>query len=92
MDRALYLTPPAPTMIAQLPTDQRPLNDKVVAPLRRLDPSPPLPPDHKFVAQAVAAQLRDDEPAPPAGEIMPDERRLRPYGVPMLPADRPDPA
>jgi hypothetical protein len=47
------------------------------------------PPDRPFLAQAVAARLQGTGFAETPGEIRPDDRRLRPYGVPMLPADPP---
>lgn len=90
MDRAIYPIPPAPAL-AQTPPALRPPDDSVVPVLREIDQSAPLPPDRHFVAQAVAAKLSAPDDSAPAGDIMPDERRLRPYGVPMLPADPPEP-
>lgn len=68
----------------------RQVPDTVVAPIKSAQSPATLPPDRPFVAQAVAARLQDGGSAEDPAEILPDDRVLRPYGMPMLPADKPE--
>ena len=88
MDPSLHLTPTAPAAMPYT-AQQRQLPDTLVAPVRSAQGSATLPPERPFVAQAVAARLDSSFAEDPA-EILPDDRILRPYGVPMLPAGKPD--
>jgi hypothetical protein len=86
MDTALNLPLPAAAVSPDVSPIERAITTKVQA-LEKTDRPATLPPDRPFVAQAVSARLSvDDIPDDPA-EIMPAERTLRPYDVPMLPFD-----
>jgi hypothetical protein len=88
MDPSLHLTPTSPAAMPYA-AQPRQLPDTTVAPVRSLQAAATLPPERPFVAQAVAARLDSGFAEDPA-EILPDDRILRPYGVPMLPADKPE--
>jgi hypothetical protein len=86
MDTALNLPLPAAAVSSDVSPIERAITTKVQA-LEKTDRPATLPPDRPFVAQAVSARLSvDDIPDDPT-EIMPAERTLRPYDVPMLPFD-----
>lgn len=89
MDSSLHMTP---TSSAAMPYAAAPrqVPDTVVAPVRSTPSPATLPPDRPFVAQVVAARLLDGGFADDPAEILPDDRVLRPYGMPMLPADKPE--
>ena len=88
MDPSLHLTPTSPAAIPYA-AQPRQLPDTTVAPVRQAQGATTLPPERPFVAQAVAARLQDGGFAESPAEILPDERVLRPYCTPMLPADKP---
>jgi hypothetical protein len=89
MDHSLQLPP---TAHAAMPyaADARRVPDTVVPPVRAVQQSATLPPKRPFVAQAVVARLQAAGFSDPPAEILPEDRTLRPYGVPMLPADKTD--
>ncbi|WP_019955677.1 hypothetical protein [Yoonia vestfoldensis] len=89
MDTSLQMTPTSPAAVPYA-AQPRQVPDTVVPPVRSAQAPATLPPERPFVAQAVAARLQDGGFAEDPGEILPDDRVLRPYGVPMLPADKPD--
>lgn len=92
MDISLTLAPnKAIAAIPFIPEAQRPSDTKVPI-VKAMDNAATLPADKAFVAQVVNARLSGAEfPENPA-EIAPPERTLRPYDVPMLPADKEEPA
>ena len=88
MDYSLHLIPPA--KVALPPGTAAPqVRDTDMRPDAQAQTTPPLPAESPYLAQAVAARLHSADMADPPGEILPDDRVLRPYGVPMLPADKP---
>jgi len=89
MDHPLHLTPAVMPLLPAAP-DARRTPDPAIAPVTPAQPPAPLPPERPFVAQAVAARLQSTGFAETPAEIQPAERVLRPYGVPMLPADKPE--
>ncbi|WP_322891314.1 MULTISPECIES: hypothetical protein [unclassified Yoonia] len=89
MDPSLHLTPTSPAAMPYA-AQARQLPDTMVAPVRSAQAPATLPPERPFVAQAVAARLQDGGFAEDPAEILPDDRVLRPYGMPMLPADKPE--
>jgi len=88
MDTAVNLNTTATGTIIQAPVPDRAVTTKV-ARLESSDGSATLPSDRPFVAQAVAARLENSDYPDPPSDIAPPERTLRPYDVPMLPADPP---
>jgi hypothetical protein len=89
MDSSLHLTP---TSSAGVPYAAAPrqVPDTVVTPVKPAQGPATLPPERPTIAQVVSARLQDGGFASPPTEILPDDRVLRPYGMPMLPADKPD--
>jgi len=71
------------------PIVERAMTSRVQAITTSDDPAT-LPADKPFVAQVVAAQLSGTDFPENPSEIAPPERTLRPYDVPMLPADTDD--
>lgn len=77
----------APTSLSAA---QQPPPDTKVPVVQRVEGRASLPPEHPFVAQVINARLSGEEFPESPGEIAPPERTLRPYDVPMLPADKSD--
>ena len=80
-------TLPPPTL---LPKAEQPPSDQEVPVVKKMDQSATLPPEQPFVAQIVNARLSGEAFPEQPGEIAPPERTLRPYDVPMLPAEKSD--
>ncbi|MFN3661276.1 hypothetical protein [Yoonia sp.] len=89
MTHSLYLTP---TLFVALPypTDGHRTAEHALPPIQPAPDIPPLPPQRPYLAQAIAAQLQGGDFVRKFGEILPDDRVLRPYGTPMLPAEKTD--
>lgn len=86
MDVAQNLTLSVAAPAPAGPVVERAVTTKVQA-IETSDAGATLPSDKPFVAQVVTARLSgSDYPDNPA-EIAPPERTLRPYDVPMLPAE-----
>lgn len=86
MDTSLNLPATPAAVTAAAPALPRAVTTKVQA-LEGTDGSATLPADKPFVAQVVAARLSGSEFPETPSEIVPPERTLRPYDVPMLPYD-----
>ncbi|MEO1641224.1 MAG: hypothetical protein AAFU41_18470 [Pseudomonadota bacterium] len=87
MDVSQNLALPAAANVQTGPVVERAVTTKVQA-VETSDSASTLPSDKPFVAQVVNARLSGaDYPDNPA-EIAPPERTLRPYDVPMLPAEQ----
>ncbi|MEJ6402575.1 hypothetical protein [Yoonia sp. 2307UL14-13] len=82
----------APTNIFPTPTTlsavRQPPSDTKVPRVQKLGESATLPSEGPFIAQVVNARLSGDDFPESPGEIAPSERTLRPYDVPMLPAEK----
>jgi hypothetical protein len=91
MDTSLSLPTPVATAVAAGPAVNRALTSKVQA-VESSDNSATLPSNKPFVAQVVTARLSGSEFPENPTEIVPPERTLRPYNVPMLPYDGNDQA
>ncbi|MFQ1701580.1 hypothetical protein ACJ5NV_13405 [Loktanella agnita] len=87
MDTTLTLSPKAIAVPVYIPEVQRPDDHKVPV-VKALDTIATLPADKAFIAQVVNARLAGASYPENPAEIAPPERTLRPYNVPMLPADK----
>ena len=86
MDTALNLPLPAVAVSPGVSPIERAITTKVQA-VEKQDHPATLPADRPFVAGAVSARLSVDNIPDTPAEILPAERTLRPYDVPMLPFD-----
>ena len=87
MDTSLSLsTPTAAATANAAPAVPRAITTKVQA-VESGDKSATLPANTPFVAQVVTARLSGTEYPENPTEIVPPDRTLRPYDVPMLPYD-----
>lgn len=82
----------APKTVPPVPVqfEQRAVSDRKVPKVANTEKGSILPADKHFVAQVVNARLSGTSFPENPGEIVPEERTLRPYGTPMLPSDKPD--
>jgi hypothetical protein len=84
MDTSLNL-PATAAPVQTAPVLPRAITTKVQA-IEAGDSAATLPSERPFVAQVVTAQLSGSEIPDNPSEIVPAERTLRPYDVPMLPS------
>lgn len=86
MDTSFKLAPLGHSVSPAAPLRERAVTTRV-QPLEQTDHSATLPDNKPFVAQVVTARLSGTEFPDASAEIVPAERTLRPYDVPMLPSD-----
>lgn len=86
MDTSVTFAPKAIAAAPYTPTREAFRETKVPV-VQKLDGAATLPADKPFVAQVVSARLSGTEFPEQPGEITPEERKLRPYGTPMLPSN-----
>lgn len=83
MDTSLNL-PPTAAAVQAAPQMPRAVTTKVQS-IEASENAATLPSNKPFVAQAVSAQLTGPEQQSEPSDIGSTERKLRPFGVPMLP-------
>ncbi len=88
MDTTLALAPKPAVAAPSYAPEQQPPSDKKVPIVKGLDASATLPAEKPFVAQVVTARLSGTAFPENPGEIVPEERTLRPYDTPMLPSNK----
>ena len=86
MDHTFSIAPKAVAVSAHTAPVPRHVDTKVPV-VTANDRAAVLPPDKPFIAQIVNARLSGTAFPETEAEILPQERKLRPYGVPMLPYD-----
>ena len=86
METTLNIPAPAAAQTNAAPVLPRAITTKVQA-VEGAEGSATLPANKPFVAQVVTARLSGAAFPENPGEIVPPERTLRPYDVPMLPSD-----
>lgn len=86
MDHTVSIAPKAVAVSAHTVPVPRPVDTKVPV-VTAIARAAVLPPDKPFIAQIVNARLSGTAFPETEAEILPEERKLRPYGVPMLPYD-----
>lgn len=87
METTLTIAPKGISAIHYVP-EQVQRVDTQVPKVKAVDSTATLPADKVFVAQVVNARLSGTAFPENPGEIVPPERVLKPYNMPMLPAEK----
>lgn len=90
METTLTIAPKAIAVIPYMATQAQHVDTQVPR-VKAVEGAPTLPADKFFVAQVVTARLSGTAFPENPSEIAPPERTLKPYNMPMLPAEKEEP-